>query len=117
VNGLALRKHIAHHRVAVALWLALLLPLGLTAAAAHALSHGAAGAQLAAANGGSTLDDGPCGLCLAASAVGSLALPSSALAFAALVLATAKPIPVACACIDAAPRLAYRSRAPPLSPR
>ena len=103
--------------MAVALWLALLLPLGLTAAAAHALSHGAAGTQLTAANGGPALDDGPCGLCLAASGVGSLALPPGALAFAALVLATAKPIAAARARIDAAPRLAYRSRAPPLSPR
>ena len=117
MNGHALRKLIAHHRVAVALWLALLLPLGLTAAVTHALSHSAAAAQLAAANGGPALDEGPCGLCLAASAIGSLALPSSALAFAAVALATAKPIPAARARIDAAPRLAYRSRAPPLSPR
>ena len=103
--------------MAVALWLALLLPLGLTAAAAHALSHGAAGTQLTAANGGPALDDGPCGLCLAASGVGSLALPCAALAFALVAVATAKPIAAARARIDAALRLAYRSRAPPLSPR
>jgi hypothetical protein len=94
------------------LWLALLLPLGQTAAAWHELSHAA---SRAADDDGEqkAVDTAVCGLCLASAAVqsGGMACamqvvphPAPAIWLQARTGATAAPT---------APALGYQSRAPP----
>ena len=106
------RSSLFRHRFIWALWLALLLPGAQAAAAWHTVTH--AGSAVGDSQ------DAPsalCSLCLAAAALGSAAalgepptLPQPAIHAGVLPAAgpTLSPLPA---------RLAYRSRAPPFSPR
>lgn len=114
-----LRLLLRRHRLALALWLALLLPLGQLAATAHVLSHTSAQIALAAGAvpGEQGLDLAHCELCLTAAAIGSAApapLPDPLPLIAARHAAPAFDVG---SVVGAALRLAYRSRAPPSSPR
>lgn len=94
------------------LWLALLLPLAQTAAAWHAVQHQAADA---AESEGKT--SAPhlthCDLCLAGAAVDAGAPPSVSLVVTVDAPRPSAPAWSGVAEPDAAPRAAYRSRAPP----
>ena len=112
LRAATLRSSLFRRRFIWALWLALLLPGAQAAAAWHTLTH-AGSAVVDSQDAPSAL----CSLCLAAAALGSAAapgepptLPQSAVPSALLALAgpTFSPLPA---------RLAYRSRAPPFSPR
>ena len=103
--------------MAAALWLALLLACGQTVATVHLLSH--ADAQAAAAakagQGDASLERIGCELCLLAATVGTAApaLQVRDLGPVALRHVAPRSRPVITAAV--APRLAYRSRAPPSS--
>ena len=97
------------------LGLALLLPAAQFAAAWHGVSHlrAAAGVQ----DEGKSAPGEHCGLCLVASALGGVGLPSASQAPAApdvRDVAPAAPVP---GVRLARPAPAYRSRAPPSAPR
>ena len=106
------RSSLFRHRFIWALWLALLLPGAQAVAAWHTLTH-AGSAVVDSQDAPSAL----CSLCLAAAALGSAAapgepptLPQSAVHGGVLPVAGPTLIPLPA-------RLAYRSRAPPFSPR
>ena len=112
LRAATLRSSLFRHRFIWALCLALLLPGAQAVAAWHTVTH-AGSAVVDSQDAPSAL----CCLCLAAAALGSAAPPAEppvlaqpALQSAALALAgpTFSPLPA---------RLAYRSRAPPFSPR
>ena len=112
MRAATLRSSLFRHRFIWALWLALLLPGAQAVAAWHTLTH-AGSAVVDSQDAPSAL----CSLCLAAAALGSAAapgepptLPQSAVPSAVLALAGPTFIPLPA-------RLAYRSRAPPFSPR
>ncbi|MES2957409.1 MAG: hypothetical protein V4792_04425 [Pseudomonadota bacterium] len=118
MNLASLRSLLGRHRVAVALWLALLLPCGQAAAAAHLLSH--FGAQAESSLGpasGTSLGDAHCDQCLAATAVGMAAPAPQWRGVALIATSDIDPCSAPSAVVDLASRLAYRSRAPPPIPR
>jgi hypothetical protein len=119
VNLDALRRLLDRHRMAVALWLALLLPCGQATAAAHLLSHlaGPVGSTLDAGSGDAALASVHCDLCLVATAVGTAAPALQSVGVAPPVAGEAAPSAGRPAGIDIPARLAYRSRAPPPGPR
>lgn len=96
------------HRLALALWLALLLPLAQAAAVRHEVSHLS---DPQTQRQGLTAEH--CGLCLAAAALGGLAPPAQC--DAAVLLAPSQALAEAPAPDPLTPRalLGYRSRAPP----
>ncbi|MDP1693212.1 MAG: hypothetical protein Q8L49_14890 [Burkholderiaceae bacterium] len=114
-----LRSLLQRHRIAVALCLALLLPCGLSAATAHLLSHvgTAVDSQSSGGGGGAGFDDARCDLCLLATAIGTLAPVSARPAPGPADAVSSRPQAAGHAGMRIAPRLAYRSRAPPLAPR
>lgn len=107
------------------MWLALLLACGQTAATAHLLSHFGAQAGTAIGlsavpgqvNGELALDSANCALCLTATAVGTAAPPLQLPIVASLSLSHVAPYEADRGVASMALRLAYRSRAPPLSLR
>jgi hypothetical protein len=113
-----MRILLSRHRIAVALWLALLLPCGLTAAAAHLLLHmgASSGSPLGDSRGDAALDNAHCDLCLAAAAASTPAPPPQWPALAHPTVRALAPPDAQSADVDSAMRLAYRSRAPPASP-
>lgn len=106
-------------RLAWLLWLlglALLLPAAQSAAARHALSHLGRGALVDDGHGKAP---GPthCDLCLAGAALGHAGLAASPPAPALPEAQHARPLAALCSLWLAALALAYRSRAPPQTPR
>jgi len=95
------------------LWLALLLPMGQSVAAWHALSH--TRADSSDADGKQAPHPTHCDLCLTAAAVSGGALPSQAPALPQLSARHAAPQAAADSVWLALPALAYLSRAPPRS--
>ncbi len=101
--------------MAAAMWLALLLACGQAVAAVHLLSH--AGAQAAAAAkagpGDASLERIGCELCLVAATLGTAAPALHVGDAGTVALRHAAPQSRLGITAAAAPRLAYRSRAPP----
>jgi hypothetical protein len=93
------------------LWLALLLPMGQSAASWHALSH--TRVDSSDADGKQALHQAHCDLCLTAAAVSGGAMPSQAPALPHLSARHAAPQAAAGSVWLALPALAYLSRAPP----
>ena len=112
MRAATLRSSLFRHRFIWALWLALLLPGAQAAAAWHTLTHAGSAVR--------DSQDAPsalCSLCLAAAALGSAAPPAEPPGLAQPALQSAA-LPVAGSTFIPLPaRLAYRSRAPPFSPR
>lgn len=98
------------HRLALALWLALLLPLAQAAGVRHELSH------LSEPKGTPKLHltAEPCGLCLAAAAMGGLAPPPAETALALLLPTQAAAPLTSLGGLGQRPLLGYLSRAPPV---
>jgi hypothetical protein len=113
----AVLRSAARTRFAWLLALALWLPVAQWSAATHALLHLQAGTSTQAAGGEDRQQPaqqaGPCDLCVVAAAIGGTAplpVPPEAPVLQATAEAAADlPLPP----FDAAPLLAYRSRAPP----
>ena len=105
--------------MAAALWLALLLACGQTVATVHLLSH--AGAQVAApvkaGQGDASLERFGCELCLLAVTLGTAAPALQVRDAGPVALRHAAPRAQPGTSAAVAPRLAYRSRAPPSSLR
>jgi hypothetical protein len=119
VNPVRLRSLLERHRVAVALWLSLLVACGQTAASMHLLSHASAKAVAAVGDRGGNplLDRDDCDLCFAAVTLASAAPLLQLQAMVPAATGDAAPQAARMAVADIAARLAYRSRAPPSSPR
>ena len=114
--ALRLRTRTPRHLSWLLLCLALLLPVAQVAAASHGYAH--TGEDVAAAHlqkkAASALH---CDLCVTAAALHGGALPSAPMALPAPHAPHAAPLAAACDTPEAAPALAYRSRAPPLALR
>jgi hypothetical protein len=101
-------------RLAWLLALALLLPFAQAVAWAHSLSHLSTAAQRADSGVAGSLD-GPCVACLAAAALHAGALPAAPPIVVEPPLLHAQPVVWRRVAHRHDNRLAYRSRAPPLS--
>jgi len=115
MRGTAYRHLLRPRRCAWLLWLALLLPLAQSAAAAHSVSHpqeraGQRQDETAAA-------DGACALCLMGAAMSSGGAVASVPAWPAPSGAEALPAASAVPVAALTPHWAHLSRAPPSTPR
>lgn len=112
----ATRSSIAPRRLVWLLWLVLLLPIAQATAVRHALSH--TGLDAASETGGKQAPhQTQCELCLTAASVDGGGLPTAPPALPLAQARHALPQAVLVSVWIASPLRAYRSRAPPFTPR